>query len=372
MPGPSRTKQRGGPSDRRDGAQRQRRTRRQPAARHARRVSWSRRVGIAGALLLLVGGSIAFASQTLPKGNTDVVGGAPAPPPPAVPPPSPDVTRASSVDLIAVAPQNLRPDQSYEVRIFVNGQPIGRMDLPNDDQFELSKGPLDEGLNTVQTTLVGSGGESVRSAPVTLTRDDVAPTITIVQPTTAVYTNDVTLVGKTEPGADIEITDASGRPVESSIGADGRFAADLTLDVGSNELILRSTDDAGNETTRHVSIERASSAASIDLTVTPTTIVAADLPATVQLTVTVRDEHGRLLDGQQVIFGVSPPDRATMTYGATTLNGRAKFSDLTIDSGYATGAWLVTALATLPSGIELRDDASFSLLDAAPKSPGRH
>src|SRR3954447_23587287 len=100
MPGPSRSTQRGGPSDRRDGAQRPRRTRRQPAARHARRVSWSRRVGIAGALLLLVGGSIAFASQTLPKGN-DVVFGAPAPPPLTVLPPSPDVTRASSVDLMA-------------------------------------------------------------------------------------------------------------------------------------------------------------------------------------------------------------------------------------------------------------------------------
>src|SRR3954451_25068481 len=148
MPGPSRSTQRGGPSNRRDGAQRPRRTRRQPAARHARRVSWSRRVGIAGALVLLVGGSIAFASQTLPKGSTDVAVGPPPPPPLTVLPPAAALTRTDSVDLTAVAPQNLRPDQKYEVRIFVNGDPIGRMGLPNRDQFALKDVPLTEGVNS--------------------------------------------------------------------------------------------------------------------------------------------------------------------------------------------------------------------------------
>src|SRR4051794_1202124 len=330
MPGPSRSSQRGGPSSRRDGAQRQRRTRRQPAACHARRVSWSRRVGIAGALLLLVGGSIAFASQTLPRGDTVVPVGAPAPPPLTILPPTLSVTRDNSVDLTAVAPQNLRPDQSYEVRIFANGQPVGRMDLPHRDQFTLTNVPLDEGLNSIQTTLVGDGGESVRSAAVAVTRDDVTPTIEIVEPKAAVYTSDVTLVGKTEPGAEVEITDGSGRPIESSTRPDGRFAADLALDAGGNELILRSTDAAGNKTTSDVTIERASSAASIELTVTPTVVYAADLPATVELGVTIRDEHGQPVDGQPIIFGISPPDRATTTYTATTVRGRATYSDLTI------------------------------------------
>jgi hypothetical protein len=371
MPGPSRSKQRGGPSDRRDGAQRQRRTRRQPPARHARRVSWSRRVGIAGALLLLAGGSIAFASQSLPKGTGDAVVGAPPPPALTVLPPPDALTRSASLDLTAVAPQNLRHDQSYVVRIFVNGQPVRRMDLPDHEQFVLPNVPLAEGVNSVQASLVGDGGESPLSAPVSLTRDDIAPEIKILQPTDAVYTDSATLIGQTEPGADIEITDGSGRPIRSSIGEDGRFSADLTLRLGSNDLTLRSTDPAGNRSTGHVTIERPSSAASIELTVTPSDVYAADLPATVELTAIVRDELGRPIDDEQVVFGVSPPDRATTTYSATTTNGRARFNGVTVAPGDATGAWLATALATLPSGIELRANASFSVLVGAPKSSGQ-
>ena len=85
----------------------------------------------------------------------------------------------------------------------------------------------------------------------------------------------------------------------------------------------------------------------------------------------VRDELGRPVDDAQVVFGVSPPDRATTTYTATTVNGRATLGGFTVNPGDATGPWLVTALATLPSGIELRDSTSFSLLSGAERSPGR-
>jgi len=120
-------------------------------------------------------------------------------------------------------------------------------------------------------------------------------------------------------------------------------------------------------------VVRASSAAIIDLIVAPTVVYSANLPATVELTAVVRDELGRpAADGTSVVFGVSPPDRATTTYSATTVNGRARVTNLTIDPTDATGPWLVTGLATLPSGTELRADTSFSLLEGAPKSPGPH
>jgi hypothetical protein len=285
--------------------------------------------------------------------------------------PAAAITRDDHVDLTAVAPANLRPDQHYQVRIFVNGNPIGRMDLPDTSQFTIGNVPLDEGANSVQTTLVGDGGESARSAPVTVARDDQAPTITIIQPSGPVYTDTTMLTGKTEPGADMQITDASGHTVESSVAPDGRFSAELELAPGANDMTLRSTDGAGNKTTSRVTVDRANSAASIVLTVTPTQLYAADLPATVELEASVRDELGRPLDGAEVIFAVSPPDRATTTYSTTTSNGRARFTGVTLDPGEAPGEWLVTASATLPtSGIQLRDDASFSLSSGAPKATG--
>ena len=77
-------------------------------------------------------------------------------------------------------------------------------------------------------------------------------------------------------------------------------------------------------------------------------------------------------DGTQVTFGISPPERETTTYRVVTTGGRARFTDLTLQADELPGTWLVTALATLPSGIELRADASFNLLAGAPKSPGQH
>ncbi len=332
-------------------------------------------MGVAAALVLLVGGSIAFASQALnhPADPDAVTVGAPPPPPLTLLPPGSAITRSATVDLTAVAPANLRVDQAYVVRIFVNDKPVGRMDMPGQAQFTVRGVPLDEGTNVIRTTLVGDGGESAPSAAVSMTRDDVAPEITVLEPTNKVYTETETLIGTTEAGADMHITDAAGHDIESSVQASGRFSADLDLHVGSNELTLRSTDAAGNRSNARVTIVRASSAATIDLTVTPTAIYRADLPAPVRLSVTARDELGRsVADGTEVVFGVSPPDRETTTYRATTTKGRATLSGITVNPGETSGTWLVTALVTLPSGIELRNAASFSLLENGRKSPAPH
>ena len=71
----------------------------------------------------------------------------------------------------------------------------------------------------------------------------------------------------------------------------------------------------------------------------------------------LRDELGRpVADGTSVIFGISPPNRETTTYTATINNGHARFNGVTLEAGDTAGSWLVTALVTLPSGIELRAD----------------
>jgi hypothetical protein len=272
-----------------------------------------------------------------------------------------------------MAPPNLRSDQHYSVRIFVNGQQSSRMDLPDQQPFTLRNVPLAEGLNSISTTLVGAGGESVQSTATTVTRDDVAPAIKVLEPTQTVYTDNETLIGTTEPGADIKITDGAGHEIESSIDGDGRFSATLSLHGGDNNLTLQSTDIAGNHASTTYTVVRGSSLADIALTVTPSDIYAASLPTTIDLSVDARDELGRpVADGTSVIFGISPPNRETTTYTATISNGHARFDGVTLQPGDTAGSWLATALVTLPSGIELRADATFNLRTGAPKSPGPH
>lgn len=329
---------------------------------------------MAAALLFVAGGSIAFASQSLDSGRSKAPTDAPVPPPPplTILPPDRSITRAASIDLAAVAPDNLRSDQHYVVRVYVNDAPVGRIDLPDEAQFTLPNVPLSEGDNAISVGLVGEGGESPRSAPVAVARDDEAPTIKILEPQATVYTESELLIGRTEAGADIHVVDETGHALRATIGGDGRFNAPLELHVGNNNLMLTSTDRAGNSTTKSVTIVRAQSAATIELTVTPEQIYSANLPVQMSITATLRDDQGQVVpDGTQVIFGVSPPERETTTYAVTTSGGRARFGSLKIQPGDAPGTWLVTALATLPSGIELRADASFSLTEGAPKSPGQ-
>ncbi|HEY5520082.1 MAG TPA: Ig-like domain-containing protein [Candidatus Limnocylindrales bacterium] len=329
---------------------------------------------MAAALVLLAGGAVAFASQSLKSGSGPDVATATAPPPPApaLLAPSTTITRADSADLTVIAPANLRGDQHYVVRVYVNGNQVSHENLPAEQQFTLNNVPLTEGNNAIRASLVGDGGESPLSAPVNMTRDDQAPVIQVLMPADKVYTDSTMLTGKTEAGATIVITDDAGHDLDATVTADGRFTADLSLTMGNNPLVLKSTDLAGNTATSRATIVRAPSSAAIELLVTPTTIYSSQLPINVQLTTTVRDELGQPVDGVTVVFGVSPPNRETMTYEVVSTNGRARYSDLNLDSGDATGPWLVTALAVLPSGIELRADGSFNLQPGAPKTGGQH
>ena len=321
---------------------------------------------MAAALLLLIGGSIALASQALPRGTgrDSSLATAPPPPPPALLAPAATLTSAPTIDIGAVRPSGLRSDQHYRLRVYVNGNAVREGNLPADDQFVIPNVPLDEGPNAIRVSLVGDGGEGARSAPVSITLDDVAPTIRVTQPAAdgPIYGSAVTLRGRTEAGADIAITDLeTGHDLASTVDGDGHFSAALTLSMGANHLVLRSTDQAGNKSSSRVTLTRAQTSANISLTLNPSELSQGDLPATMAMTAEVRDDLGRLADNVQVTFSISPPDSTTMTYRTTTSAGKARWNQLVIDPGDTPGEWLVTVLAVLPSGSELRDDASFSL-----------
>jgi len=241
---------------------------------------------------------------------------------------------------------------------------VRERDLPQSEQFELPDIPLEEGTNVIDATLVGDGGEGPRSAGVTIVRDDQLPEINIDQPAarSTVYTDSVLLKGETEPGASLSVTrTGSDHEVETDVSDSGRFSALLELLPGSNSFTIRSLDQAGNHSSTRLTLDRAESAAGLTLTVSPEEVDTGALPAKVTMSATVRDELGRLVDGVEVTFGVSPPNASTATYRVTTSNGRADWDDLTLRPGDSRGTWLVTASATLPSGVELRQDGTFNL-----------
>lgn len=323
---------------------------------------------MAAAFVLMIGAGIALASGALDDRGSGrgQNARATAPPPPVATliTPDPALTRADAADIAGVLPDGLDRNAVDGLRLYVNDERVRERDLPSEANFTLNDVPLGEGDNEIRISLIGEGGEGEQSAPITVVRDSTSPEIQITQPEpdSTAYGGSETLRGRTEAGASIEVVeDGSNRPVAVQISGDGRFQATLHLELGNNEFVIRSEDPAGNKSSTRLAVTRAMSLGSINLSVSVDEVALADLPVTVNATAVVRDELGRAADGAAVTFSLSPPNRGTTTYQATTVNGQASWPNMVVTGERATGVWLVTVLATLPSGEELRGDASFSV-----------
>lgn len=319
---------------------------------------------MAAALLLLVGGAIAFAGGALGPGSggSDAKRSGPPLPAPALLTPTQTLTRAARIDVTLTRPTGLAADADYVVRVFVNDELARERPLPRQEQFVIPDVPLTEGDNAIRAALASGEVQGATGPALTIVRDTTAPVIRVTRPEpgSTVYAEDETLRGRTEAGATLTVTDTStGQELETILEADGRFETDLSLRLGANALILFSRDPAGNEASTRVNIQRAESLASLTLVVSAGQLKAADLPERLNATAIIQDERGREVDGAEVTFSLSPPNATTMTYRTTSLGGRAKWQGLQIDSvDSPLGTWLVTVLAVLPSGTELRDDES--------------
>lgn len=322
------------------------------------------------ALVLLIGAGIALASGALDGRITTEDGASrgtsPPPPAPTLIAPDPALTRLATIDISGTLPADLRRGTEYQLRIFVNDRLARERGLPDELNFTISDVPLAEGANEIRAALVGDGSEGERSPPVTIARDSTPPAIRITRPDegATVYGATETLRGRTQAGASLEVAAVrSGEEVTATVSDDGRFEALLPLHMGENVFALHSADPAGNQASTRLVVTRALSLASISLSVSVTELAVSDLPSTVDIVAHVRDELGRASDGAEVTFSLSPPNRGTTTYRATTAQGEAIWPGMVVAGDTrAVGTWLMTVLVTLSSGEELRGDATFSVL----------
>ena len=324
---------------------------------------------MATALVVLAGAGIAFAGGALDNrdgdGNAPARSAVPRPDAPTLLAPESTLTSLAVIDIHGVLPADLERGGADRLRIYVNDRLARERGVPAEASFELNEVPLAEGENQIRAALVGEGGEGESSARILVVRDSTAPQIRITRPEAGatVYGGTETLRGRTEQGATMEIRDGrTNDAVESTVADDGRFEASLRLQMGNNPFVLSSEDPAGNRASTRFVVTRATNLASISLSVSVSELAVGDLPSTVDVVALVRDELGRASGGAEVTFGLSPPNRGTTTYRSITADGRASWSDMVVaGDDRAVGIWLVTVLAVMPSGEELRGDASFSV-----------
>lgn len=344
--------------------------RRQPS--QPARIGWSRRLGIAAALLV-AGVSVVFASQAMGPGGPAATPRDPAATPTPTPapvlaaapellPPSATLTNEPSITLDARLLEDL-PRDEFRLRVYVNGDLERERRLPRRQQFSLAVA-LVEGPNSITLAVSGAGGESLHSAPVEVTRDSRAPAISGLEPAsgTTVYAERATLRGTTEPGATLRVLNqATGSASTRVVGEDGAIEVAVDLVLGANELVLETRDAAGNEARAAVSLERREGAPTVELTLSRTSLTLAGLPTSISLRADVLEAGGAPVDGAEVTFSLSPPGVPTLTYNATTVAGVARWPSVRISDAATAGDGLATVLVTLPDGETLTTSVYFSI-----------
>ena len=349
------------------------------SARPRARFGWSRRLGVALAVLL-VGASAVIAGQFLQGDGrppteaaatasaTPVNDGPPPPAPTLLRPPATLVTSAL-VDVEVALPTQLlspRPD-GYRLRVYVNDEIVRERRLPDESPARVREVPLEQGENRITAAIVApSGGESLHSSALLVTRDDQPPVIHIVTPADGerVFLEKLPVRGRTEPGARVSLTNtATGEELALSAASDGRFEGLIALVTGNNTLSLRTQDAAGNRSRASLSVVRARSAATVALEVRPESVRLQDLPLTLTLLATVSGVDGRPVDGAEVTFSMSVPGQSTMTYSTITDGGRAAWHGLRVPrDGALGGQGLATVMVVLDDeqadGLTLRASAT--------------
>ncbi len=122
-------------------------------------------------------------------------------------------------------------------------------------ECEYTPTALSEGNHTVTVNVSDNDGNSATQPSVAFTVDTVPPTLNITAPVDGLITNkaDVTVVGKTNDATSthvtVKITLNGVSQGDVTVDSSGNFSKAIKLNVGSNEIVITSTDSAGKVST---------------------------------------------------------------------------------------------------------------------------
>ena len=124
----------------------------------------------------------------------------------------------------------------------------------------------------------------------------------------------VAVKGTTQPGATVTIHDANTGGSTSVVAvASGAFAVNVTLAEGPNVMTITSVDQAGNRTTKTLTVVHGSGALKAKLTLSWVTISSKKIGSSpLTITVVVDDAAGKPINvAASAIFTISPPGQPT-------------------------------------------------------------
>jgi hypothetical protein len=277
--------------------------------------------------------------------------------------PSDPYTQLPAWDVQGFAPAS-EVGQGYSVRIYVNGHVAQQQQLGPTADFTVPAVPIPLGRSAITATIVGPGGESDPSGPISVVFSNVPPALILAAPTASAVINGgtVTISGRTRTGSTVVVRNDNTRKSANAVATNGFFSIPVALGPGPNDLTVTATDPAGNKTTKTLTVIGGSGQTTVSLHLSNARLALTSLPRMISMAVTVLDLNGAPLDGAQVAFTLQVPGVAPVTFEATTVGGQASWSTTVPKDGVTTGNSLVTVLVTTPDGKQLTKVGSFAIV----------
>ncbi len=278
--------------------------------------------------------------------------------------PSQQYTNNSAIEITLKVPGSVAGQTGYTCRLWVtlpNAEAVIATEVPvgATTQLKIPDVALAEGPNSFQASIVGPGGESVLSTPVTWILDTTKPSVKITSPANNASITQATVLvkGKTQANSDVRIANgANGAATTTTADTTGVFSGTVAVAAGSNVLTVTATDPAGNTNAATVTVTRGTGQLRAVLTGTTYRFTVAKLPKNVTFTVVVTGPDGRRVGGASALFTITVPGLQPIVSGVflTDSSGTAAFAT-TIPApslpGTGTGSGLASVLVTLPDGV---------------------
>jgi hypothetical protein len=245
---------------------------------------------------------------------------------PTIVPPSNAYTNDATVDITGTVPISIIGSTDYTISLYqaIQGQPATLIQhniaIPATATFSIPGVHLIKGTNVFTATIVGPGGESSKSSPVSYVLDTVKPKLTIISPKDGTKVNGTTvdINGRTQANSLVLAQNGSNH-TSSSTTADksGAFTVSVAITQGANAITITATDPASNATTLSLSLTRGNGKLTMGLTSSLNSF-SAKKGATLVFTAQLVDPDGKPIVGQSVtmtitLAGLGPDVRAGLT-----------------------------------------------------------
>lgn len=157
----------------------------------------------------------------------------------------PEATNSGTLKITGVTEPNSK------VYLTINGEKL-ETKVDEDGDFEIEKISLDKGENSLYAEAEDeTGNKSEATEKLEIIYDTDSPELELVKPEDGSLANEqvIEIQGKTEPSARILVNDHV-----VIVNQEGKFSYRMTLQEGSNEIIVKAEDKAGNKTEKKIKV----------------------------------------------------------------------------------------------------------------------